>query len=36
MSHDPPRHTQATLHWQVPEKGQRALQRMRRKSKIVR
>lgn len=26
---------QSTLHWQVPEKGQRALQRMRRKSKIV-
>ena len=29
------RHKQATLHWNVPEKGQRALQRMRRKSKIV-
>ena len=29
------RHKQATLHWKVPEKGQRALQRMRRKSKIV-
>jgi hypothetical protein len=29
------RRLQITQHWQVPENGQRALQRMRRKSKIV-
>jgi len=26
--------SQSTLHWEVPEKGQRAAQRMRRKSKV--
>ena len=27
--------SQSTLHWEVPEKGQRAAQRMRRKSKVT-